>query len=186
MTPAVPDLRSRKTSVTKRASAASERTKSASSQAAGVIPRWLSGWRGELVLLALVLVGIAIFFAGYGVGMRDDTFHTEWYSPLRGTSAAPLAVGSVQGGAIDRSGNTPLLVTVRGLRILPAGATYTLSVIRNGASPVRCGYFGVGTGTTQVHLSCPNLPTAPSDWLVTVTSRPAGQFGKILLRSPRG
>ena len=125
MTPAVPDLRPRKPSVAKRASAASERTKSTASQAAGVIPRWLSGWRGELVLLALVLVGVAIFFGGYGVGMRDNTFRTEWYSPLHGTSAAPLAVGSVQGGPIDRSGNTPLLVTLRGLRILPAGAAYT-------------------------------------------------------------
>jgi hypothetical protein len=186
MTPAVPDLRPRKPSVAKRASAASERTKSTASQAAGVIPRWLSGWRGELVLLALVLVGVAIFFAGYGVGMRDNTFRTEWYSPLHGTSAAPLAVGSVQGGPIDRSGNTPLLVTLRGLRILPAGAAYTLSVIRDAASPERCGYFGVGTGTTQVHLSCPNLPVEPSGWLITTASKEAGQLGKTLLRSPRG
>jgi len=151
-----------------------------------VIPRWLSGWRGELVLLALVLVGIALFFTGYGVGMRDDTFHTDWYSPLRGTGAAPLAVGSVQGGAIDRSGNTPLLVTVRGLRILPAGAAYTLSVIRNGESPELCGHFGVGTGTTQVHLNCPNLPAEPSGWLITTAPKEAGQLGKTLLRSPRG
>jgi hypothetical protein len=185
MNPAVPDRQPRKTPVAKRASIASERTESATSQATGVVPRWLSGWRGELVLLALVLVGIAIFFVGYGVGVRDDTFRTDWYSPLRGTSAAPLAVASVQGGAIDRSGNTRLLVTVRGLRILPAGATYVLSVIRNGASPEHCGYFGVGKGTTQIHLSCPNLPAAPNDWLITIAPKTAAQFGKILLRSPR-
>ena len=151
-----------------------------------MIPRWLSGWRGELVLLVLVLLGVATFFAGYGVGMRDDTFHTDWYSPLRGTSAAPLAVGNVQGSSIDRSGNTPLLVTVRGLRILPAGEAYALFVIRSGRSPERCGLFSVGTGTTQIHLSCPNLPAGPSEWLVTTDPKQAGQLGKILLRSPRG
>jgi hypothetical protein len=150
-----------------------------------VIPRWLSGWRGELILLALVLLGIAIFFAGYGVGMRDDTFHTHWYSPLRGTRAAPLAVGSVQGSTIDRSGNTPLLLTVRGLRILPDGEDYTLYVNNGDRSPKRCGFFGVGTDTTQVHLSCPNLPVEPGGWLVTTAPNEAGRLGTILLRSPR-
>jgi hypothetical protein len=158
----------------------SERTK-----AAVVIPRWLSGWRGELLLLALVLLGVAIFITGYGVGMRDDTFHTHWYSPLRGTRAAPLAVGNVQGGVIDRSGNMPLLLTVRGLRILPASEAYALSAVRGGQAPARCAFFGVGTGTTQVHLNCPNLPTEPSDWLITTAPKETGQPGKILLRSAR-
>ena len=186
MTPAVPDPRSRKTSARKHFAAASERAKSANPQAKVVNPRCLSGWRGELALLVLVLLGVTTFFAGYGVGMRDDTFHTHWYSPLRGTGAAPLAVGNVQGGSIDRSGNTPLLVTVRGLRILPAGEAYALSVIRSGRSPERCGLFGVGAGTTQVHLNCPNLPAKPSGWIVTTDSKQPGEPGKILLRSPRG
>jgi len=185
MTPPVPGLRSRKASAPKRASVASERRKLAAEQAAVVIPRWLSGWRGELILLALVLLGIAIFITGYGVGMRDDTFHTHWFSPLRGTRAAPLAVGNVQGGVIDRSGNMPLLLTVRGLRILPSDETYALSVVRSGQAPVRCAFFGVGTGTTQVHLSCPNLPTEPSDWLITAASEKAGQPERALLRSAR-
>jgi len=174
----------RKASAPKRDSATSERKKAAA-QATAVVPRWLTGWRGELILLALVLLGIAIFITGYGVGMRDDTFHTHWYSPLRGTGAAPLAVGNVQGGVIDRSGNMPLLLTVRGLQILPAGEAYALSAVRSGQAPSRCAFFGVGTGTTQVHLSCPNLPPKPSGWLITTVPKEAGQPGKILLRSAR-
>jgi len=174
----VPDRRS-----PKRVSATSEPTKTAAAQPTAVIPRWLSGWRGELLLLVLVLLGAAVFITGYGVGLRDDTFHTHWYSPLRGTHAAPLAVGNVQGGVIDRSGNMPLLLTVRGLRMPPAGEAYVLSVVRNGQAPARCAFFGVGTGTTQVHLSCPNLPPEPKGWLITTAPNEANRSGTILLRS---
>lgn len=136
------------------------------------------------MLLGLVLLAIAIFFAGYGVGMRDETFHTYWVSPLRGTSAAKYAVGSVQGGLADRSGNTPLLVTVRGLPIGAPRKSYSLYVIHAGRPPERCGYFGVGTGTTQVRLNCPDLPAQPNSWLVSAATRVAGRLGTIVLRSP--
>ena len=140
-------------------------------------------WRREVTLLALVLLGIAIFFAGYATGRHDDTFRTSWYSPLRGTSVAPQTVGSVQGQRIDpASGNTPLLVTVRGLRILPANEYYALYVLgKHGLS--RCGEFTVGKGTTQVKLSYPGLPQKPRGWKIARERNGATGVGRIVART---
>ena len=136
-----------------------------------------------ILLLALVLLGITIFFAGYAAGRHDNTFRTSWYSPLRGTSAAPLTVGSVQGGPIDPVGNTPLLVTVRGLRILPANERYVLYVLDAKRVPSRCGAFSVGEGTTQVKLSYPGLPKEPHGWKIARERRDATGIGKIVART---
>jgi len=134
-------------------------------------------------LLALVLLGITIFFVGYATGRHDDTFRTSWYSPLRGTGAATLAVGSVQGGAIDPFGNTPLLVTVRGLRILPTNERYVLYVLDANRVPSRCGAFSVGEGTTQVQLSYPGLPKEPHGWRIARERTGANGIGKIVART---
>jgi|GEM_PF-959498 len=142
-----------------------------------------SNWRREVALLALVLLGITIFFAGYAAGRHDNTFRTSWYSPLRGTSAAPLTVGSVQGGPIDPVGNTPLLVTVRGLRILPANERYVLYVLDAKRVPSRCGAFSIGEGTTQVKLSYPGLPKEPHGWKIARERRDATGIGKIVART---
>lgn len=144
-----------------------------------------NNWRREVTLLALVLLGIVIFFAGYATGRHDDTFQTSWYSPLRGTGAAPLSVGSVQGGPIDPVGNTPLLVTVRGLRILPANERYVLYVLNVKRVASRCGAFSVGKGTTQVKLSYPGLPKEPFGWKIARERRGATGIGKIVARSAR-
>lgn len=142
-----------------------------------------SNWRREVALLALVLLGIAIFFAGYATGRHDDTFRTSWYSPLRGTGAAPLSVGSVQGGPIDPVGNTPLLVTVRGLRVLPANEYYVLYALDIKSVLSRCGVFSVGKGTTQVKLSYPGLPKEPHGWKIARERRDATSIGKIVART---
>lgn len=147
------------------------------------VKRGQSDWRREVTLLALVLLGIAIFFAGYATGRHDDTFRTSWYSPLRGTSAAPLTVGSVQGGPIDPVGNTPLLVTVRGLRVLPANERYVLYVLDAKRVPSRCGAFSVGEGTTQVKLSYPGLPKEPHGWKIARERRGATGIGRIVART---
>jgi hypothetical protein len=140
-------------------------------------------WRREVVLLALVLLGIAIFFAGYAAGRHDDTFRTSWYAPLRGTSAAPQTIGSVQGGPIEPAGNTPLLVTVRGLRILPANEHYVLYVLDAKRVASRCGAFSVGEGTTQVHLSYPGLQKEPYGWKIARERKNVTGIGKIVART---
>lgn len=136
-----------------------------------------------MLLLSLVLVGVGIFFAGYGVGVGDETFNTAWYSPLDGNGAKSEAVGNVQGGPLDEAGNTPLLLTVRGLRALEEGESYVLYVIRSKGVPLRCGTFAVGSGTSQAKLNYPGLGVEPRGWLVAREDRNTRGIGKILLRS---
>ena len=139
--------------------------------------------RREVALLGLVLLGIAIFFIGYATGRHDSTFGTSWYAPLRGTSLAPQTFGSVQGGKIDPGGNTPLLVTLRGLQILPSGEHYVLYVLNNSHESARCGVFSVGAGTTQFKTSFPGLPTEPHGWKIARERNGATGIGKIVART---
>jgi hypothetical protein len=142
-------------------------------------------WRREVALLGLVLLGIAVFFIGYATGRHDDTFRTNWYSPLRGTGAAPQTFGSVQGGPIDSSSNTPLLVTVRGLPVLKGREHYVLYLIdaKHQASP--CGAFAVGKGTTRVKLSFPGLPDEPRGWKIAREKTSAAGLGEVVAQTPR-
>lgn len=139
--------------------------------------------RREVVLLGLVLLGIAVFFVGYATGRHDDTFRTSWYSPLRGATATPQIFGSVQGGPIDPGGNTPLLVTVRGLPVLTANEHYVLYVLDAKRTPSPCGAFSVGEGTTQVELSFPGLPEEPHGWRIARQKTGATGIGKIVART---
>jgi hypothetical protein len=143
------------------------------------------GWRAEVAVLGLVLLGIAIFFGGYAAGMKDTTFHTNWYSPLRGTGRNSAVVGSVQGGIIDPGGNTPLLVTVRGLKVLPHGEPYVLYELRrDGRPPARCGEFTVGPGRTQVKMSFPGLPRQPYGWAIARERKGSSEISEIVARTP--
>jgi hypothetical protein len=139
--------------------------------------------RREVALLGLVLLGMGIFVAGYATGRHDSTFRTSWYSPLRGTSEAPDTVGSVQGGPNTPGENTPLLVTVRGLRILPGGEHYVLYVLSHSHGLLPCGTFAVGEGTTQVKLSYPGLRLEPRGWRIARERVGATGIGEIVART---
>jgi len=139
--------------------------------------------RREIGVLGLVLLGIAVFFIGYATGRHDSTFRTSWYSPLQGTRVAPQTFGSVQGGSIDPAGNTALLVTVRGLRILRANEHYALYVLNARREPLRCGAFSVGAGTTQVKLSYPGLPREPHGWKIARERTGATGIGEIVAQA---
>lgn len=141
--------------------------------------------RREVVLLGLVLLGIAVFFIGYATGRHDSTFRTSWYSPLRGTSVAPRTFGSVQGGPIDPGGNTPLLVTVRGLRILPPNQRYVLYLLDAKHQPSRSGGFSVGEGTTQVEMSYPGLSDEPHGWKIARERNGEPGVGEIVAQTTR-
>jgi hypothetical protein len=142
-----------------------------------------AGWRGELVLLALILLGAGLFTLGYLVGAHDDTFRTSWYTPLRGTKAAPEAVGSIQGGNPDEFGNTPLVLTVRGLAPLPAGETYSLYLTRSGQPIARSAVFTGGLGAIRVRSSTTLGRDAYTGWIIVHTGPIDGHA--ILLRSTR-
>jgi hypothetical protein len=145
------------------------------------------GWRVEFTLLGLVLLGIAIFFVGYAVGMKDTTFATRWYLPLHGTEGHPGIVGSVQGGNIDPGGNTPLLMTVRGLKILPHGQRYVLYELRRGGlPPERCVLFTVDKGRTQLKTSFPGLPKQPYGWAIAQEQINPATVGEFVAQTPLG
>ena len=148
---------------------------------------WNKGLYGELVLFGLVLLAVAIFAAGYGVGNRDTTFRTAWYMPLYGiawTAEAPKAVGDVQGGPIDEAGNTPIELSVRGLALLATGDKYSLYLVLPGRTYRRCGDFTVGKGMTTVRLTVPGLAREPLGWVVARETAP-DQMGPVLLRATR-
>ncbi len=142
----------------------------------------VQGWRLELLLLGLLLVGVALFAVGYGVGLSDETFKTAWYSPLDGNGADSPAVGTVQGGSLDEDGNTPLFVSVRGLEALEEGQSYVLYVVRSKRT-IRCGSFDVGPGTTRVKLSFPGLTREPRGWLIARENADARNIGPIVMRT---
>jgi hypothetical protein len=141
--------------------------------------------RQELVLLGIVLLGIVLFFTGYGVGEHDTTFRTDWVKPLRGTIVAPKAVGTIQGGSIDATGNTPILITVRGLPLQHAGERYALYLTRDGKPTSPCGEFAAGEKTTQVRLSTPMLWKRFDGWEVVRIRNGKPDLERPLLRTTR-
>jgi len=139
--------------------------------------------RQELALLGIVFLGIALFFLGYGVGERDTTFRTDWVKPLRGTVVTPNAVGTVQGGSIDANGNTPILVTVRGLPLLHAGDRYALYLTLGGRPASSCGEFTAGEKTAQVRLNTPMLWKRFDGWEVVRIRNGKPDLERPLLRT---
>jgi hypothetical protein len=95
------------------------------------------------IVLAAALC-LAAFAVGYLVGDRDDT------APARFSAERTIVLGEdrpltvVRLGEADENGNTPMLVTVQGLRRLPDGNYYTLFMTRDGKPVVPCGTFNVG------------------------------------------
>jgi hypothetical protein len=108
--------------------------------------------RTAIVLAAAI--AIAAFAVGYLVGDQDDA------SPARFSAERTIVLGKerpltvVRFGEPDENGNTPMLVTVQGLRRQPAGNYYTLFMTRNGKPVVPCGTFNVGDdGLTSFRFS---------------------------------
>jgi len=141
--------------------------------------------RQELMLLALALLALVVFGVGYSVGQRDETFHTDWVKPLHGLAGANGAVGTIQGGTPDANGNTPLLLTVRGLRPLHKAERYILYLTRDGKRFSSCGEFKARATTTRVRLSAPGTLTYRDGWEVVRAELDDRTVEKPLLRTAR-
>jgi hypothetical protein len=95
------------------------------------------------IVLAAALC-LAAFAVGYLAGDQDDA------SPARFSAERTIVLGNerpltvVRFGEADENGNIAMLVTVQGLRRLPAGNYYTLFMTRDGKPVVPCGTFNVG------------------------------------------
>src|SRR5262249_20658780 len=90
------------------------------------IPFWDRPRNAVIAVLAAALAALA-FGVGYLTGhTKSATTFPEGTVVMRGTAAAPDAVGSIQLGAKDKAGNWPMLVRVSNLEKPRQGAYYTL------------------------------------------------------------
>jgi hypothetical protein len=115
---------------------------------------WLPPRRlGAALVLAATLL-LASFALGYFAGNRSNG-ETE---ALKVTRTVVLhgqgqSTGVVSVGEVDADGNTPMLITVRGLRPLQDGDYYSLALTKRGKPVVTCTTFNVGDrGTNTIDL----------------------------------
>jgi hypothetical protein len=126
--------------------------------------------RPALLLIAATLA-LAAFGGGYFAGGHGKTTTAAFRSihavQMHGTQAAPNALATIELGRADRSGNWPMLVTLRGLPQLPRGGYYELYLTRGGKIAAPCGTFTVHSGRTTVSLNAPYELTRFDGWVVT-------------------
>ena len=110
---------------------------------------------------AVVLVAVA---AGYTFGKNHagGGFRTAFVAQLQGVGAT----GSLKVGGVDSAGNWPMILSVEGLRRLPAGGYYELLLTRDGKPVASCGTFIVDSGGTRVRLNAPYKLKTFDGWVV--------------------
>jgi len=123
--------------------------------------------RGRVLTLALGFAAVTLV-VGYLFGAaRTGGFNTDFSVQMNATAAAPQASAVVNVGQLDDGGNWPLKVQVTGLRQLPKGGYYELSLTHNGKPTASCGTFRVHSGTTEVRLNAPYDFRHYDGWVVT-------------------
>jgi hypothetical protein len=111
--------------------------------------------RSGRVLTFAAGLAVMTLVIGYIIGHRHAGFNTDYTVQMKGTSAAPHAVGLVRVAPIDSVGNWPLELQVVGLKALPKGGYYTLYLTRHKKPAASCGTFRVNEGQTVVRLNAP-------------------------------
>ena len=141
-------------------------------------------WRRRPMVAALaaaVAVAAASFGGGYVVG-GDSGMKAEQVMSLQGQQPNQLA--SLQIGAPDQVGNSPMILTVTGLPVLGDHAYYELFTWRKGKPSYPCGGFKMNNGTTSVHLSVPYELTPGTKLVVTVIERGKIHWpGRVVMHS---
>src|SRR5205085_4344717 len=152
---------------------------------AEVIPYRKRRRNAVLAVLAAALAALA-FGVGYLAGhtKSGDKF-AEGTVVMRGTSAAPEAVGSIQLGAKDDAGNWPMLVRVSNLDKLPKGGYYTLWLTKKGRAVAPCGSFLVRGGghPTEVQFTVGYKRSNFDGWVVTKQLRHDQPPGRVQLKT---
>lgn len=126
-------------------------------------------WRAGVVLAFAVVA--AAFGIGYlaGADGEDEPFASARVLVLQPTAAGPrTAQGSIRVGRTDAEGNSPMLLTVRGLRKLGAQGYYELLFTRNGEVVGPCGTFLAEDAATSVYLNAPYEIDETSGWAVAI------------------
>jgi len=127
---------------------------------------------------------LAAFLIGFVVGGRDEGFTSVRTLSMAGVGPLAAARANLEIADKDEAGNWPLRMTVRGLKELPKGGWYELSVTRKGKIGWSCGTFVISGDETTVELSVPYDLSLISGWVVTAHVPGRTQRGqKILMRS---
>jgi hypothetical protein len=132
--------------------------------------------RRYTAIAAVAIAATLLFGIGYAIGGRDTPPKPVQTVAMVGPSGATASIALM---AIDRAGNWPMTIEVKGLPPLPRGETYGLWLTRNGKLADPCGTFVVDTGTTEVPLNAPYHLKEYSGWVVVKS----GTKGPFLLRT---
>jgi hypothetical protein len=112
---------------------------------------------GAALALAAAIALIA-FVGGYLAGYNRTSNNFESVRTVALANAQ--AQGVVRFGPRDGNGNTPMLLTVEGLKKLPARDYYTLYMTKDGKPVVVCGSFNVrGPRSTTLRFPVAYDPT---------------------------
>ena len=141
---------------------------------------WLPRRRAGAALALAAAIAVVAFLGGYAVGFRHNSFDKTREVTMHGTSVAPSAQAVIKLGKQDDAGNSPMVVTVRGLPSLPERGYYELFVTREGKF-LKCGNFNVEAGTTSVDFTVPYTFEGNDGWIVTRWRRGEDEPGPALL-----
>jgi len=120
---------------------------------------------GRILTLAAGFALLALII-GFVIGNHRGGFSTDFTVSMKGTAAAPAAVGVLHVGQLDSVGNWPLELQVSGLKQLPSGHWYTLYLTKKRKAAESCGTFRVHAGTTIVRLNAPYDFRNYDGWIV--------------------
>lgn len=119
--------------------------------------------RRNTAIAAVAIAATLLFGIGYAIGGRDNPPEPVQTVAMTGPSGATASIALM---AIDRAGNWPMTIAVKGLAPLPRGKTYELWLTKNGKLADPCGTFVVGPGATEVPLNAPYKLKEYDGWVV--------------------
>jgi len=127
--------------------------------------------RRYTAIAAVAIAATLLFGIGYAIGGRHNPPEPVQTVAMTGPSGATASIALM---AIDRAGNWPMTIEVKGLAPLRKGETYGLWLTRKGKLADPCGTFVVGAGTTEVPLNAPYHLKEYDGWVVVKsgTKRP--------------
>lgn len=110
--------------------------------------------RRPLLLAAAIVTAVGIgFVLGQSTGPSSSSVEAVRVVKLAGTNLNRDATGTLELGKADNYGNWPMLLHVRGLKVLPEGGYYDLYLTQGGKPVVLCGTFNVKGGQVVVRFS---------------------------------
>ena len=139
-------------------------------------------WRRRPMVAAFaaaVALVAAAFGGGYVVG-NDNGMQVTQVMSLQGQ---PNELASLRVGTPDAVGNSPMILTVKGLPKLEHGY-YELFTIRDGKPGYPCGGFKMVGATTKVQLTVPYELKPGTKLVITVVERGKTNWpGRVVMRS---